>query len=83
MTAPHQPGDARSGSLGSPEGAASDPSGARTTAVTEPAQPVAVGPERRRITAEIWIVLGLSLGQSAVYSIISLSAKLTAGRPLA
>ena len=38
---------------------------------------------RRRLSAEIWIVLGLSLGQSAVYSIISLSAKLTAGRPLA
>jgi membrane protease YdiL (CAAX protease family) len=52
-------------------------------AITEPAEPVAVGPERRRISAEIWIVLGVSLGQSAVYSIISLSAKLTAGRPLA
>jgi membrane protease YdiL (CAAX protease family) len=39
--------------------------------------------ERRRRIQEIWIVLGLSLGQSAVYSIISLSAKLTAGKPLA
>ena len=38
---------------------------------------------RRRLSAEIWIVLGLSLGQSAVYSVISLTAKLTAGRPLA
>jgi membrane protease YdiL (CAAX protease family) len=38
---------------------------------------------RRRIGAEVWIVLGLSLGQSAVYSVISLTAKLTAGRPLA
>jgi membrane protease YdiL (CAAX protease family) len=38
---------------------------------------------RRRLSAEIWIVLGLSLGQSAVYSVISLSAKLTAGRSLA
>jgi membrane protease YdiL (CAAX protease family) len=37
----------------------------------------------RRIRAEIWLVLGLSLGQSAVYSVISLGAKLTAGRPLA
>lgn len=37
----------------------------------------------RRLKAEILIVLGLSLGQSAVYSIISLTAKLTAGRPLA
>jgi membrane protease YdiL (CAAX protease family) len=40
-------------------------------------------PVPRRIRAEIWIVLGLSLGQSAVYSVISLTAKLTAGRPLA
>lgn len=38
---------------------------------------------RRRVAAEIWLVLGLSLGQSAVYSVISLVAKLTAGRPLA
>jgi membrane protease YdiL (CAAX protease family) len=37
----------------------------------------------RRLSAEVWIVLGLSLGQSAVYSVISLTAKLTAGRPLA
>jgi membrane protease YdiL (CAAX protease family) len=33
--------------------------------------------------AEIWIVLGVSLGQDAVYAVISLAAKLTAGRPLA
>jgi len=38
---------------------------------------------RRRLAAEIWLVLGLSLGASAVYSVISLTAKLTAGRPLA
>jgi membrane protease YdiL (CAAX protease family) len=37
----------------------------------------------RRIRTEIWLVLGLSLGQSAVYSVISLTAKLTAGKPLA
>jgi membrane protease YdiL (CAAX protease family) len=41
------------------------------------------GPARRRRVQEIWLVLGLSLGQSAVYSVISLVAKLTAGRPLA
>jgi membrane protease YdiL (CAAX protease family) len=35
------------------------------------------------LKAEILIVLGLSLGQSAVYAVISLAAKLTAGRPLA
>lgn len=32
-----------------------------------------------RRSAEIWIVLGLSLGQSAVYAVVSLLAKLTAG----
>lgn len=32
---------------------------------------------------EIWIVLGLSLGQSAIYSIISIIAKLTDSTPLA
>lgn len=31
---------------------------------------------------EIWIVLGLSLGQSAVYSVISIIAKLTESTPL-
>jgi len=43
----------------------------------------ASAPSSRRITAEIWIVLGLSLGQSGVYAVISLIAKLTAGPPLA
>ncbi|GIF45387.1 CPBP family intramembrane glutamic endopeptidase [Actinoplanes xinjiangensis] len=38
---------------------------------------------RPRYGAEITIVLLLSLGQSAVYSIVSLIAKLTAGKPLA
>jgi membrane protease YdiL (CAAX protease family) len=42
-----------------------------------------VGRRRRRTTTEIVIVLGLSLGASAVYSVISLVAKLTEGRPLA
>ena len=37
---------------------------------------------RPRLTAEVWIVLGLSLGQSAVYSVIDLVDKLTRG-PLA
>jgi membrane protease YdiL (CAAX protease family) len=39
--------------------------------------------QRRRRVYEVWIVLGLSLGQAAVYSVISLTAKLTAGKPLA
>ncbi|NHT16325.1 CPBP family intramembrane glutamic endopeptidase [Cellulomonas sp. IC4_254] len=38
---------------------------------------------RRRLTAEIWIVLGLSLGQSAVYAVVNIAARLTAGTPLA
>ncbi|TQL02421.1 membrane protease YdiL (CAAX protease family) [Cellulomonas sp. SLBN-39] len=38
---------------------------------------------RRRLTAEIWIVLGLSLGKSAVYAVVSLLAALTAGPALA
>jgi membrane protease YdiL (CAAX protease family) len=33
----------------------------------------------RRLRAEIWIVLGLSLGQSAVYAIVSLAAALSRG----
>ncbi|WP_083259631.1 CPBP family intramembrane glutamic endopeptidase [Cellulosimicrobium cellulans] len=37
---------------------------------------------RRRIAAEIWIVLGLSLGQSAVYALINIVARLTADTPL-
>jgi membrane protease YdiL (CAAX protease family) len=37
-------------------------------------------PDRdRRTRAEVWIVLGLSLGQSAVYAVISLVAQLTRG----
>ncbi len=34
---------------------------------------------RRRLTAEVWIVLGLSLGQSAVYAMVSLAAALSRG----
>jgi membrane protease YdiL (CAAX protease family) len=54
--------------------------------------PVQAGPQaeqtadparRRRRVREIWIVLGLSLGQSAVYAVIDLAGKLTAGPPLA
>jgi membrane protease YdiL (CAAX protease family) len=33
----------------------------------------------RRLRAEVWIVLGLSLGQSAVYAVVSLVAALTRG----
>ena len=41
-----------------------------------------VQPTRRVLTVEIVIVLLLSLGQSAVYAVVSLIAKLTAGKPL-
>jgi membrane protease YdiL (CAAX protease family) len=41
-----------------------------------------VAPSRRVLTGEIVIVLLLSLGQSAVYAVVSLIAKLTAGKPL-
>lgn len=41
------------------------------------------GVRARRTGTEILIVLGLSLGASAVYAAISLVAKLTEGRPLA
>ena len=32
--------------------------------------------------SEVWLVLGVSLGASAVYAAVSLIAKLTAARPL-
>lgn len=41
--------------------------------------PIATGPDRRRLRAEILLVLGLSLGQSAVYAVVQLIEKLTSG----
>ncbi|MCU1635719.1 MAG: family intrarane metalloprotease protein [Cryobacterium sp.] len=38
---------------------------------------------RRRLGWEVAIVLGLSLGASAVYSVVAIAARLTAGTPLA
>ena len=58
-----------------PEGAAPSPSG-----VGAGGERAAVG--SRRLTAEVWIVLGLSLGASAVYSVVALVARLTAPTPL-
>ena len=37
---------------------------------------------RRELLAETWLVLGVSLGASAIWSVLSLVRKLTAGRPL-
>lgn len=34
---------------------------------------------RRRLTAELWIVMGLSLGRSGVYAVVALLEKLTQG----
>lgn len=63
----------------------SDDTGSRPggTTAEDPGRSRDASEPRRRLAAEIWIVLGLSLGQSAVYAAISLTAKLTAGRPLA
>ncbi|NJC69119.1 CPBP family intramembrane metalloprotease [Planosporangium thailandense] len=44
-------------------------------------EPVEVG-RRRVLRAEVWLVLGVSLGQSGVYAAVSLIAKLTASKPL-
>ncbi|MFI2753856.1 CPBP family intramembrane glutamic endopeptidase [Cellulomonas sp. P22] len=40
------------------------------------------GAIRRRLTTEIWIVLGLSLGRSGVYALVNIAGRLTAGPPL-
>ncbi|WP_372491983.1 CPBP family intramembrane glutamic endopeptidase [Kineosporia corallincola] len=50
---------------------------ARSRDITEE-PPHTEPPARRRLGLEIWIVLGLSLGMSAVYSVVSITAKLTA-----
>ncbi len=60
-----------------------------TTAATDPAPPAdatepasGTTPSRRRLGAEVWIVLGLSLGQSGVYALVRLYSRLTADVPL-
>lgn len=69
----------------------SDPS-PRLPAPAEPAEPAVAVPGtpplsdrawRRRLTAEVWIVLGLSLGKSGVYALVNIVARLTADTPLA
>lgn len=50
---------------------------------TEQSAPNTVPPERRRVLrVEVWLVLGVSLGASALYAAVSLIAKLTAARAL-
>jgi len=53
---------------------------AAPTAAAPPPIPAA---RRRRLSAEIWIVLGLSLGRSGVYALVNIVARLTEGTPLA
>ena len=78
---------------GAPESAAAQPTSAQpasaqpTPAPPTPAhlatvRPVLDAARARRLTVEVWIVLGLSLGRSAIYAVVSLVAKLTAGPPL-
>ncbi|WP_434992838.1 CPBP family intramembrane glutamic endopeptidase [Arthrobacter sp. Ld5] len=56
---------------------------AGSSSSTAPPADGPAGPDsRRRITAELLIVFGLSLGQSGVYAVVSLTDKLTRG-PLA
>lgn len=44
--------------------------------------PSADAARRRRLTAEVWIVLGLSLGKSALYAVVALVDRLTVAVPL-
>ncbi len=49
---------------------------------TTAAPPVSDQAWRRRLTVEIWIVLGLSLGRSGVYALVNILDRLTAGPAL-
>lgn len=56
---------------------------APTTASATPGPPQAAPLTRARLRAEVWIVLGLSLGESAVYALLRLYVRVTAEVPLA
>ncbi|MBO3086107.1 CPBP family intramembrane glutamic endopeptidase [Cellulomonas fengjieae] len=56
------------------------PADERPVGIAPPPSPRAY---RRRITTEIWIVLGLSLGRSGLYAVVNIIDRLTAGPPLA
>ncbi len=49
---------------------------------SDPGSPEGGRPSRGRLTAEVWIVLGLSLGQAGVYAIVALIDRLTQSAPL-
>ena len=74
MTAP-PPSDAR------PEGPSAGDRAVGTAVGVAP--PPSQRAYRRRITTEIWIVLGLSLGKSGLYAVVNIIDRLTAGPPLA
>jgi membrane protease YdiL (CAAX protease family) len=57
-----------------------EPDSPRVEASAESPAELATQPgRRRRVAVEVWLVLGLSLGQSAVYSIVNLIDKFTRG----
>lgn len=58
------------------------PGSPAATAPPEDTATGVAGTGRRRLGAEIWIVLGLSLGQSGVYALVRLYGRLTADIPL-
>ena len=58
------------------------PADASPDAVVGTAPPPSARAYRRRLTTEIWIVLGLSLGRSGLYAVVNLVDRLTAGPPL-
>lgn len=56
--------------------------GARPGAGTTTATATPAAPGRRRLGAEVLVVLGLSLGQAAVYALVNIVVRLTAETPL-
>lgn len=57
--------------------------GPRTPGPSTPGTPpVSDRAWRRRLTVEVWIVLGLSLGKSGVYALVNIVARLTESTPL-
>lgn len=78
VPAPAAPGPA------APVPAPAAPDAAHDAAGSVPPSDAALAPRsRRRLTAEIWIVLGLSLGQAGVYAAVRLLDRYTRPEPLA
>lgn len=66
-----------------PSSSATEPAQSAPAPGAQLAHPeVAPVPSARRLTAEIWIVLGLSVGSSAVYALVALLDRLTREIPL-